>query len=115
MNQGFWEKIMAQVRRWSHQVMGIWLDRKHFLSDQLFAKSQLSIMPKIFEGNYLPDAILLQINHSLIWQTLSAHTKKTVQIPANRREVPLDSGLCCRGYGYLQILLTIPVWKGVLA
>lgn len=59
MNRGFWEKIVAWVRGCSHQVMGILLDGKCFISVRLFAKSRLCAMLKTFEGNYLPDAILL--------------------------------------------------------
>ena len=39
--------------------MGTRLGGKLFLSVQPLAKSQLCVMPKIFEGNYLLDAILL--------------------------------------------------------
>ena len=46
--------------------MGTQLGGKLFISVQpLAAKSQLCVMPKVFEGNYLLDAILLYINNSL--------------------------------------------------
>lgn len=59
MNQGFREKTMAEQSEAAHTRSWEWLDGELFISVQLFAKSQLWVMPKIFEGNYLPDAILL--------------------------------------------------------
>lgn len=63
-------------------------------SVQPLARSQLCVMPKIFEGNYLLDEILLYINNSLTWQSLNACTTKERDCPDPSKqmwEMPINS------------------------
>lgn len=79
------ESEAAHTRSWEYDLMG-----------NSLSLSPLYVMPKIFEGNYLLDAILLSTNNPLIWKTLRACTKGAAQKPASRWEVSINRGLCGR-------------------